>query len=103
VNPLKDIHRSAWLTPASHIFLAVLLTFALLGVNAAEPVDDSEKYALATRQSTCEIPRTREVADHDFRADSPERIGTLILASDKRADRQVAFAKNLDNRATNST
>jgi hypothetical protein len=42
VNLLKDIHRSAWLTPASHIFLAVLLTFALFDVNAAEPVDDSK-------------------------------------------------------------
>jgi hypothetical protein len=42
VNLLKDIHRSAWLTPASHIFLPVLLTFALFSVNAAEPVDDSK-------------------------------------------------------------
>src|ERR1700722_863576 len=63
----------------------------------------AEKYALATHHGTCDNPGTREVADQDFRADRSERIGTLILASDKRADRHVAFAKNLDNRATNST
>jgi hypothetical protein len=36
----KHIHRTAWIILASHIFLAVLLSFALLSANAAEPVDD---------------------------------------------------------------
>jgi hypothetical protein len=30
------------MTPASHIFVAVLLAFALLSANAVEPVDDSK-------------------------------------------------------------
>ena len=39
------------MTPASHIFLAVLLTFALLGANAAEPVADTKTIEELAKES----------------------------------------------------
>ena len=42
----------------------------------------------------------RVIADNDLGADSSQRIGTFILASDKRANWQVALAHISTNSAT---
>jgi hypothetical protein len=50
-----------------------------------------------------DIGSAGEIADDNLGADFSQRIGTFIFSPDERANRQIALAQYLYNRATDST
>ena len=65
------------MTPASHIFLAELLTFALLGANAAEPVADTKTTEELAKESQNPIANLISVP---FQAPMTPRSGSLMFS-----------------------